>query len=211
MDEIPYWRDGTLEKYTPSGDYVVVKFARWAFEKFEGLEDKLVTRKTHILEQARARNMSRQAARLGVADRIYMLENSIYSVISPEGCAAILWRDGGKAEQAATAMKITAADALRIGAIDAILDEPLGGAHRDVDAMAERLRKALSEELGRLQGLDQDELVEKRYRRLMAYGQFTEVEARASREVDRGRQRGRARVDLHGRDPGERRCAGGRR
>jgi acetyl-CoA carboxylase carboxyl transferase subunit alpha len=114
------------------------------------------------------------ALAIGVGDRTLMLQYSTYSVISPEGCASILWKSAEKAEDAAEALGITSSRLQELGLIDRIINEPLGGAHRDVDAMAERLRKALSEELGRLQVLDQDELVEKRYRRLMAYGQFTE-------------------------------------
>jgi acetyl-CoA carboxylase carboxyl transferase subunit alpha len=114
------------------------------------------------------------ALAIGVGDRTLMLQYSTYSVISPEGCASILWKSAEKAEDAAEALGITSSRLQELGLIDRIINEPLGGAHRDVDAMAERLRKALSEELGRLQSMDQDELVEKRYQRLMAYGQFTE-------------------------------------
>ena len=114
------------------------------------------------------------ALAIGVGDRTLMLQYSTYSVISPEGCASILWKSAEKAEEAAEALGITSSRLQELGLIDRIISEPLGGAHRDVDAMAERLRKALSEELDRLVGLGQDELIERRYQRLMAYGKFTE-------------------------------------
>jgi acetyl-CoA carboxylase carboxyl transferase subunit alpha len=114
------------------------------------------------------------ALAIGVGDRTLMLQYSTYSVISPEGCASILWKSAEKAEDAAEALGITSSRLLELGLIDRIISEPLGGAHRNVDVMAERLGKALSEELGRLVELAPDELIENRYQRLMAYGQFTE-------------------------------------
>ncbi len=114
------------------------------------------------------------ALAIGVGDRTLMLQYSTYSVISPEGCASILWKSAEKAEDAAEALGITSSRLLELGLIDRIISEPLGGAHRNVDVMAERLGKALSEELGRLVKLAPDELLENRYQRLMAYGQFTE-------------------------------------
>ena len=114
------------------------------------------------------------ALAIGVGDRTLMLQYSTYSVISPEGCASILWKSAEKAEDAAEALGITSSRLLELGLIDRIISEPLGGAHRNVDVMAERLGKALSEELERLVKLAPDELIENRYQRLMAYGQFTE-------------------------------------
>ncbi len=114
------------------------------------------------------------ALAIGVGDRTLMLQYSTYSVISPEGCASILWKSAEKAEEAAEALGISSSRLLELGLIDRIISEPLGGAHRNVDVMAERLGKALSEELGRLVKLAPDELIENRYQRLMAYGQFTE-------------------------------------
>mgnify|MGYP001813012086 FL=1 len=114
------------------------------------------------------------ALAIGVGDRTLMLQYSTYSVISPEGCASILWKSAEKAEEAAEALGITSSRLLELGLIDRIISEPLGGAHRDVDTMGERLRKALSEELERLTGLEPEKLIEQRYQRLMAYGQFTE-------------------------------------
>ena len=114
------------------------------------------------------------ALAIGVGDRTLMLQYSTYSVISPEGCASILWKSAEKAEEAAEALGITSSRLQELGLIDRIVAEPLGGAHRDVDMMANRLRKALVEELERLGVTPADDLVEQRYRRLMAYGQFTD-------------------------------------
>ncbi|MEN8106479.1 MAG: acetyl-CoA carboxylase carboxyltransferase subunit alpha [Pseudomonadota bacterium] len=114
------------------------------------------------------------ALAIGVGDRTLMLQYSTYSVISPEGCASILWKSAEKAEEAAEALGITSSRLRELGLIDRIINEPLGGAHRDIDTMAERLRKALVEELAALSKDGLDELIEKRYQRLMAYGEFTE-------------------------------------
>jgi acetyl-CoA carboxylase carboxyl transferase subunit alpha len=114
------------------------------------------------------------ALAIGIGDRTLMLQYSTYSVISPEGCASILWKSADKAEDAAEALGITSERLLELGLIDRVVEEPLGGAHRDVDAMADNLKSALLEELQQLTGVPPDELVENRYKRLMAYGQFTE-------------------------------------
>lgn len=114
---------------------------------------------------------------IGVADRILMLENSIYTVSSPEAAASILWRDAAYAPQAAEAMKITAPDLLGLGLIDRIVPEPLGGAHRDHGATAEALRTALAEELARVSKLAPDLLLDQRYARLRAIGAPIEVRA----------------------------------
>ncbi len=114
------------------------------------------------------------ALAIGVGDRSLMLQYSTYSVISPEGCASILWKSAEKAEEAAEALGITSARLLELGLVDRIIKEPLGGAHRDVDAIAENIRQALIDELGKLTTASIDELLESRYQRLMAYGEFTE-------------------------------------
>ncbi len=109
------------------------------------------------------------ALALGVADRVLMLEHAIYSVISPEGCAAILWDDPTKAPDAATALKMTASDLLALGVIDDVIPEPVGGAHRDPHITAERVTKALSSHLTQLEELSVDQLLAKRdekYRRM---------------------------------------------
>jgi acetyl-CoA carboxylase carboxyl transferase subunit alpha len=114
------------------------------------------------------------ALAIGVADRVLMLEHSTYSVASPEAAAAILWRNAQKAPEAAEAMRITAQDMLRFHIIDRILDEPVGGAHRDAPAMAIVLRDALVEELDALVGLGTTELVQSRYLRYRNLGPYRE-------------------------------------
>jgi acetyl-CoA carboxylase carboxyl transferase subunit alpha len=114
------------------------------------------------------------ALAIGVGDRVLMLQYSIYSVISPEGCASILWKSADKAADAAEAMGITAERIKSLGLIDAVLKEPLGGAHRDADAMAAGVKKALLESLARLDGLSVEELVEARYKRFAGFGSYKE-------------------------------------
>ena len=114
------------------------------------------------------------ALALGVADRIYMLENAIYSVISPEGCAAILWRDATKAPEAAQAMRLTAADALAFRLIDGIVAEPVGGAHRDHGGAAQAVKAQLSSALSELERLEPADLRGKRLAKYLAMGQWTE-------------------------------------
>ena len=114
------------------------------------------------------------ALAIGVGDRVMMLQYSIYSVISPEGCASILWKSADKASEAAEAMGITAERLKSLGLIDTVLKEPLGGAHRDAEAMAAAVKKALLDTLTRLERLSMDELVEARYKRFTSYGSFKE-------------------------------------
>ncbi len=108
------------------------------------------------------------ALAIAVGNRILMLEHSIYAVISPEGCAAILWSDGTKGEQAAEALKPTAKDIIRLGVIDEIIKEPPGGAHRNHQVTAIALKEAISRNLDELEKLSADELVEDRYRKFRA-------------------------------------------
>jgi acetyl-CoA carboxylase carboxyl transferase subunit alpha len=110
------------------------------------------------------------ALALGVANRVLVLEFSYYSVISPEGCAGILWKDKSRAADAAEQLKMTAPDLLRLGVVDAIVDEPAGGAHRDHDDAAKRLGSALHETLRALDRLSPAELVEDRYQRFRKLG-----------------------------------------
>ncbi len=113
------------------------------------------------------------ALAIGVGDRVLMLQYATYSVISPEGCASILWKSAEKAPQAAEAMAITSDRLAELKLIDGIIDEPLGGAHRDVDQMARNLRAALIANLKQLQQMPSEQLLETRYQRLMSYGQFS--------------------------------------
>ncbi len=115
------------------------------------------------------------ALAIGVGDRILMLENSIYSVISPEGCAAILWRNGEKGKEAAAeSLKMTAADLLRLGIIDEVIKEPLGGAHRNPEAMADALKKVVKRHLEELEKLDGEELLKLRYEKFRRMGAFVD-------------------------------------
>lgn len=116
------------------------------------------------------------ALALGVGNRVLMLENAIYSVISPNGAASILWKDASKADQAAEAMKITAKDLLEFGVIEEIIPEPQGGAHRDKAAQAESIKEALWRNLQELGKLSPDELREDRYRKFRKVGRFGTVE-----------------------------------
>ncbi len=114
------------------------------------------------------------ALALGVADRVLMLENSVYSVITPEGCAAILWKDASQRERAAAALKITAEDLLRLKVIDEIIPEPLVGAHQDPDATGERLREALIRHVTELRKIRPEKLVRRRAEKYAAMGTFVE-------------------------------------
>jgi acetyl-CoA carboxylase carboxyl transferase subunit alpha len=114
------------------------------------------------------------ALAIGVADRVMMLQYSIYSVISPEGCASILWKSADKAQDAAEAMGITAERLYSLKLVDEVLPEPLGGAHRDSDAMAQTLKNSLINHLDALDRLSAEALLEARYQRLMAFGRFNE-------------------------------------
>jgi acetyl-CoA carboxylase carboxyl transferase subunit alpha len=112
------------------------------------------------------------ALAIGVGDQTLMLQYSTYSVISPEGCASILWKSAEKASDAAEALGITSGRLRDLGMVDRIIPEPLGGAHRDIDAVVDNVKQALLETLEGLQQKSPDELLEARYQRLMAYGQF---------------------------------------
>ncbi len=111
---------------------------------------------------------------IGVGNRILMLEHAYYSVISPEGCAAILWKSADHKEQAAEILKLTATDLLRFGIIDEIVPEPLGGAHRDPKQLAESLRDAIRRHLDDLHALDAEQLVRDRYAKFRRMGEFEE-------------------------------------
>jgi acetyl-CoA carboxylase carboxyl transferase subunit alpha len=110
------------------------------------------------------------ALAIGVGDKQY----STYSVISPEGCASILWKSAEKASEAAEALGITSGRLYELGLVDSVIPEPLGGAHRDVDVMAATIKQSLSKSLDALANKSPDDLVEARYKRLMSYGQFTD-------------------------------------
>ena len=115
------------------------------------------------------------ALALGVVDQLLMLQYSTYSVISPEGCASILWKSADQASVAAETLGITATRLKTAGLVDRIVAEPMGGAHRDQESMMQNLRKALGEELKAVENKPIDQLLQQRYERLMSYGKFQEV------------------------------------
>jgi len=128
--------------------------------------------RTPIIATITGEGGSGGALAIAVADRVLMLEYSTYSVISPEGCASILWKDASKASDAAEALGITSDKLSKLGLIDRVIPEPLGGAHRDFDTTAVNIREALESSLRELRALNSDQLLEKRYQRLMSFGKF---------------------------------------
>jgi acetyl-CoA carboxylase alpha subunit len=115
------------------------------------------------------------ALAIAVGDVVLALENAVYSVITPEGCASILWRTSDEAATAALAMKMTAAEQQALGIVDLVIPEPEGGAHTDHEETGRRLKAAIIGELDRLVAIPLDELVEQRYRRYRSIGAYTEV------------------------------------
>jgi acetyl-CoA carboxylase carboxyl transferase subunit alpha len=112
------------------------------------------------------------ALAIGVGDRVNMLEYSTYSVISPEGCASILWKDAANAEAAATALGITSDSLKNLGLVDEVIAEPLGGAHKEPDEVAQLIADCIDKQLTELTAVATDQLLEKRYQKLMSYGEF---------------------------------------
>ena len=131
--------------------------------------------KTPIISVVIGEGGSGGALAIGVSDRLLMLQYSIYSVISPEGCASILWKSAEKAEDAAEAMRITAESLSEFGLVDEVLEEPLGGAHRNPREAAEVIRNAILKSLDELDQLSPEQLLEERQRRLASFGQFKEA------------------------------------
>lgn len=132
----------------------------------------LVTLRIPIISTVIGEGGSGGALAIGVGDRMLMLQYSTYSVISPEGCASILWKSAEKAADAADVMGLTSARLHQLELIDGVVDEPLGGAHRDPAKMAENLKAVLLQELEQLDTLEPDALLERRYQRLLSYGTF---------------------------------------
>lgn len=132
--------------------------------------------KTPIICTVIGEGSSGGALAIGVGDQLNMLQYSTYFVISPEGCANIIWKTVEKAPLAAEAMGVTSSVLEELGIVDETIPEPLGGAHRDLDTMAERLKERLSAQLADLESVPVDELLEKRYDRLMSYGATEDVE-----------------------------------
>ena len=111
---------------------------------------------------------------LAVADKVFLLEHAYYTVISPEGCASILWRDASKASEAADALKITAPDLMKFDIIDGAIKEPLGGAHHDYKAVADEMKKTITDSLNELKQLSKADLKKKRYEKFRKMGAFLE-------------------------------------
>ncbi|MFV2059573.1 MAG: acetyl-CoA carboxylase carboxyl transferase subunit alpha [Gammaproteobacteria bacterium] len=132
------------------------------------------TLKTPIVCTVIGEGGSGGALAIGVGDKLLMLQYSTYSVISPEGCASILWKSSDKASEAAEAMGLTAPRLKELGFVEEIIEEPLGGAHRNIELTAQRVKTALLNSIESLGSLSTNELLEKRYERLMSYGQFSE-------------------------------------
>ncbi len=146
------------------------------------------------------------ALAIGVGDRTLMLEYSTYSVISPEGCASILWKSAEQAPEAAEALGITSGRLLELGLIDEIVAEPMGGAHQDYEAVAQTLHESLQQALVRLGEFDYDSLLEQRYQRLLSYGQFldaTSLTAADSAEAEQAQGTGSADSGNGQSQPGE--------
>lgn len=115
------------------------------------------------------------ALAIGVGNRVYALQYSYYSVITPESAAAILWRDAAKAQQAAEALKVNAPHLLELGVIDGLVAEPMGGAHKDVDKLMESVGATIEKALHELEGMNGEQLVEERYRKFKSMGKFTSL------------------------------------
>jgi acetyl-CoA carboxylase carboxyl transferase subunit alpha len=148
-----------------------------AEERGQGLQiavnlQEMARLKTPVIVTIIGEGCSGGALGIGIGDLILMLEHSYYSVISPEGCASILYKDASKKIESATALKLTAPDLLKFGIIDAIINEPLGGAHHDPQAVFAHLKKVLSEEMGPLRLLSTEVLIERRYQKFRKMGEL---------------------------------------
>ena len=128
--------------------------------------------KTPIISTVIGEGGSGGALAVGVADHLMMLEYSIYSVISPEGCASILWKSAEKAPDAAATLGVTSERLKDSGLVDSVIPEPLGGAHRDIDEMAQRVKSAIEVRLSDLERLSMEDLLMQRQARLLGYGEF---------------------------------------
>ena len=132
------------------------------------------TLRTPVVTVVTGEGGSGGALAIGVCDRLLMLQYSVYSIISPEGCAGILWRSADKKDLAAEALGVSAERLAKLGVVDEVLKEPLGGAHRDPQVMADGLKTALLKHLGELQALSIDQVLEQRQKRLRGYGVYSE-------------------------------------
>ena len=134
----------------------------------------MCTLKTPIIVFVIGEGGSGGALGIGIGDRLYVLEYAYYSVISPEGCAAILWKERSKAPQAAETLKLTGRDLIELDIVDDVIEEPLGGAHRDPEKMARSIKTVIKKDLDELRDVDKNKLVDKRYEKFRKMGIFKE-------------------------------------
>ena len=161
---------------TPAADVSVGAEERGISEAIARNMMEISTLETPVIVVVVGEGGSGGAIGIAVGDRVVMMENSIYSVIPPEGCAAIIWRDATKGKEAAEALKITSEEALKLGIIDEIIPEPLGGAHRNVELTSKNLKTSLLKYLDELVKLDSTELVDQRYKKFRDMGAYAESE-----------------------------------
>ena len=169
---------------TPAADCSVGAEQRGISEAIARNLLEMATLETPIVVAILGEGGSGGAIGIGVGDHILMQENAIYSVIPPEGCAAIIWRDPNRWPEAAAALKVTAQDALELGVIDEIVPEPLGAAHRNYEHAAKNLKSAVVKALGQLEDIPVPELLERRYLKFRNMGMFEELEACSAKEKD---------------------------
>ena len=159
---------------TPGADPVVAAEERGQGYAIANNLIEMASIETPILSIVIGEGASGGALGIGLCDKMLMLENTWFSVISPEGCASILWRDASKAEIAADAMKVTAQDLHEMGICDEIIPEPLGGAHKDYDLMAQQVKEVIIKELDELMQLETSELIERRITKYDRIGMWEE-------------------------------------
>jgi acetyl-CoA carboxylase carboxyl transferase subunit alpha len=162
---------------TPAADCSVGAEERGISEAIARSMMHMSTLETPIIAVVLGEGGSGGAIGIGVGDRVLMMEHSIYSVIPPEGCAAILWRDPTKGKEAAEALQITSDAALKLGIIDEVIPEPLGGAHRNVDLAARNLKSAITKHLNELEKLSISKLLDQRYRKFRCMGAYRSRQA----------------------------------
>ena len=167
---------------TPAADVSVGSEERGISEAIARNMMEISTLETPIIVVVVGEGGSGGAIGIAVGDRVLMLENSIYSVIPPEGCAAIIWRDATKGKEAAEALKITSEEALSLGIIDEIIPEPLGGAHRNVELTSKNLKASLLKHLDELAKLKTNKLVDERYKKFRGMGAYAEMEVVSEEE-----------------------------
>lgn len=160
---------------TPAADCSVGAEQRGISEAIARSMMKMSSLETPIIAVILGEGGSGGAIGIAVADRVLMLENSVYSVIPPEGCAAILWEDPTRMKEMAEALRITSAEALKLGVVDEVIAEPLGGAHRNIDATAKSLKSAIIKHLAELEKLPIRKLVDRRYAKFRAMGEFEDL------------------------------------